>query len=132
MDIYSREQIQFPLSNLTINVKVFEDALRNNTLGHFEKVYTGYASEQFYKENCHAFWFENYIIFYEYNKDIITKTWINYKLISETLSIYPSKLEHTLSCLGDTFNLILIDWNEIITVDLKNKYDIKNYIKNVL
>ena len=63
---------------------------------------------------------------------MIITCWIDYNPIAETLNNYPEKLQHTLLKLGDAYGLILIDWNECLTVNLANKHKLCNYMKEAL
>lgn len=132
INIFSRTQIQYSLANLSINHNVFKSILKNDYLYYFEEVYTGYASLEILKPNVHGLGFENYILYYEFQADIIVKMWLDYNLLSDTLKVYPEKLKLAFYKLGITYNLILLDWNELIAVDLKNETALVNYVREVL
>ncbi len=132
----SVQTICFEVSNIRAYankiINAFETILKEDSLFYFDKVYTGYSTQRLFKSNIHGFGFENYILYYEINNSIITKSWIDYILLSDTLNGYPEKLQNALFKLGTTYDLILIDWNELVTVVLKNKTSLINYVKEVL
>lgn len=132
LNISTRSSIKYPLSSINIDYKEFEVILKESSLFFFDKVYTGYSTERILKNSIHGFGFENYILYYEFNNDIITQCWIDYNLFSDTLNCYPERLQNALFKLGTIYDLILIDWNELLTVVLKNEPDLANYIKEAL
>jgi hypothetical protein len=132
INITSRNQTIYPLHKLNISHDQFENILREDSLFYFDNVFTGYSTQRLLKKKIYGFGFENYIVYFETKNKIIVKSWIDYNILSDTLNIYPEKLQNSLLKLGELFNLILIDWNEFITIILKNKADLMEYIKEVL
>ena len=127
-----REQANYSLSHLNIDKKEFKAIIGNESLFYFDTVYTGYSTERILKKHARGFGFENYILFYEFIDDLIITCWVDYNPIAETLNSYPEKLQDTLLKLGDTYGLVLIDWNECQTVNLANKHALCNYMKEAL
>lgn len=121
------EETKYPLNTLKISATDFENFLREYALFYFSNVYTGYSTYRELKTNLQAFGFENYVLYYESSYNILTNAWINYNLLSDTLDVYPENLESALFKLGSTYKLILMDWNELVTVFLKDRPALKNY-----
>jgi hypothetical protein len=129
---YTQKLTSTSLVSLNIAVDVFENIIQTCAIRHFRKVYTGYASKKKEVKNCRCFYYENYIIFYEHNNGKLMKCWINYSALEDSLNIYPLRLENALNSLGRSYNLFLVDWNEILVVSLNNKKALKDYIENNL
>ena len=123
------QETKYPLDKLNISVADFENILKEHALFYFKRVYTGYSTHRELKPNTLAFGFENYALFYQFNNGIITRAWIVYISFSDTLDGFPVRLQNTLHKLGLVYDLILVDWNELVTVVLRNEPAIMNYIK---
>ena len=132
ISVTSISQTTYPINTLNITLKQFQIILNETCLFFYDKVYTGYSTQRIVKKNTHGFGFENYILFYEFDDNVVTKCWIDYNSPSDTLNGYPEKLQAALFKLGEIFDLILIDWNEVVIVRLKNKVELVKYIKEVL
>ncbi|MCR8559230.1 hypothetical protein KXD93_16350 [Mucilaginibacter sp. BJC16-A38] len=130
--LYNKDATVISLSVLNIFLDDFEKILRKNALFCFKKVYTGYSSERILKDNIGAFGFENYVIYYKHENGIILTIWLGFSPLLDTLKVYPQKLINSLNELGLAYNLILTDWIENITVNLKSTHIISNYFKEVL
>jgi hypothetical protein len=130
--ISSRAEPRYPLNKLKISVTDFERVLKGYALFDIKNVYTGYSTQRLFKNNIHAVGFENYVLYHEFDNNIITKVWIDYNVFSDTLNGYPKNLQSVLLQLGFLYDLILVDWNELLTVVLKNKSALTNYIDEVL
>jgi hypothetical protein len=130
--IFSRAETKYPLDKLNINITDFETELKQYALFDIKNVYTGYSSQRLLKNNIHCVGFENYILYHEFNNNIVTKAWLDYNAFSDTLNSYPESLQSALLKLVLTYDLILVDWNELITVILKNESAVTNYIKEIL
>lgn len=127
-----RNQISYPIEYLNIKMEEFEKALSDDILFKFKSVYMGYSTQKIIKKNTRGFGFENYILFYEFETEIITKAWIVYKSLSDTLNIYPANLKNALFKLGKKYNLILVDWNVFTTILLNDNIKLSNYVQEVL
>jgi hypothetical protein len=130
--ISNRSQVKYSLTELRINCDNLKIILKDEAIFYFDKVYTGYSTQRTFKENIHGFGFENYILYYEFENNMATKFWIDYNLLSDTLNCYPEKLQNALFKLGSLYDLILVDWNELITVILRNKLALLKYVKETL
>jgi hypothetical protein len=104
----------------------------NISLADFEKVYTGYSTERTLKDDVGAFGFENYIIYYKFNNGIVVKSWLDFSALLDESKIHPQMLISSLNDLGLTYNLILADWIENLTVNLKNTQIISDYFNEIL
>lgn len=132
INIISRNQVALPLSKLNITYYDFQSLLKQDALFHFDKIYTGYSSYRELKKNIHGFGFENYILYYEFCNNLILNAWVDYNNISDTLNVYPEKLQNAFFKLGEDLNLILVDWNQLTTIILKNKTSVTDYVTDVL
>ena len=126
------EETKYPLDKLKISVTDFENILKEHALFYFRQVYTGYSTERILKANIHGFGFENYVLYHEFNNNIVTKAWIDYNVLSDTLNGYPESLQSALPQLGLVYDLVLVDWNELLTIVLRNESALTSYIDEVL
>lgn len=132
LDISAINITKYPISNLNIELRQFEAVLKEHSLFFYDKVYTGYSSYRTLKHNTYGLGFENYILYYEISTNIIVKTWIGYRSISDTLNGHPIKLQNALLELGLKYELILIDWTQLVVINLNNDYALNNYIEEYL
>ncbi|WP_448699867.1 hypothetical protein ACFGVR_22270 [Mucilaginibacter sp. AW1-3] len=127
-----RDEVAYPIKNLNIDKKEFKALIKTASLFYFDTVYTGYSSHRIPKKNTRGFGFENYVLYYEFQDDIITNCWLDYNPIADELNTYPERLQNILLQLGSAYGLILIDWNECLTVNLANKHALCDYMKEAL
>lgn len=126
--IYSREQIIFPLERKRILKEDFYAVLKEESDTFFGKIFKGYSSYEELINNSEGFGYENYVILYVYDNGIILSCWIVYKRLSETLNIYPAHLKKALEKIGTKWNLLLVDWNELVLTDLTKSDSLESYI----
>jgi len=129
---YAISQTKYPLEKLNINRRVFEALLKEDSLFYFDEVYTGYSSYTELKKDTYAFGYENYVIYYTVLNNIVTAIWVDYNFLSDTLNERPMRLKTTLYKIGVLYKLMLVDWNQDISVDLSKEIGISSYIKQVL
>jgi hypothetical protein len=129
-EIYMRDDNKFKTSIRQIQVKDFEQILLKNGFDKKGFVYTGYSS---YKEKCkntNAYVIEKAVIYCDFKEDLIENIWIDgfrYSGDSKFIS-------HMILCLyeiGIMWDLILNDWDVCETIDLQDKNQIENYIKEI-
>jgi len=132
LNICSRDEARYPLSNSGIAKKEFKALIMPSSLFYFDTVYTGYSTHRELRKHARGFGFENYILYFEFRDDIIINCWLDYHPISEDLNVYPERLQNTLLALGHTYGLIYIDWNECLTVNLANKHALLDYMQEAL
>ncbi|WP_220700074.1 hypothetical protein [Sphingobacterium puteale] len=78
-----------------------------------------------------AFGFSNFTIFFEIEGEFVKHVWLS---ISERVSLAETsvkKFEHIKSVLyrlGEECEMILVDWNSMELIDLRNRYQINNYL----
>jgi hypothetical protein len=129
----SKGYISKPIADLKISTDIFENILMETALKNITKVYTGYSSERDIVNNCRCFCYENYVLFYRYdNNNKLNKIWINYILLEDYLNVYPSNLEKALMKLGKIFDLLLVDWNEILVLNLRSEEAVLEYVRTFL
>jgi hypothetical protein len=130
--ISSRTETRYPLDKLKISVTDFESVLKEYALFDIKNVYTGYSTQRLLKNNIHGVGFENYVLYHEFNNNIITRAWLDYNVFSDTLNGYPESLQSALLKIGLVYDLILVDWNQLVTIVLRNESALTNYIDEVL
>jgi hypothetical protein len=127
-----REETTYPLKFLNIDKIAFKALIKTKSLFYFDTVYTGSSDERKLVQNTRGFGFENYVLYYEFANDIIVNCWLDYNPLSNELNNYPKKLEHILHKLGLAYGLVLIDWDECLTVNLNNKHALADYMQEAL
>jgi hypothetical protein len=132
LSIVSRNQIKRSLKERNIRVSEFDVILSKDSMFRYGKVYKGYSEHKEFVPHTKGYGFENYVLFVSDANGIVSRSWIIYKRISDTLNITPQHLKKALFDLGQNFHLFLVDWNELITINLEKKGDVENYIENVL
>ena len=132
LNLYVREPTKHPLSDLNIRKADLENLLAEKALFTFDEVYSGYSSYRELRKNISGLGYENYVLYYSTDNNIITDIWLDYNWFSATFNNYPERLQDTLLKLGMVYETILIDWNEMIMINLKNENDVKNYFERIV
>lgn len=132
LNCYSRNEVAYPLKHLNIDKKEFKALITTASLFYFDPVYTGYSTHRILQKHTRGFGFENYILYYEFDNDIIINCWLDYNPIDDELNSYPERLQNILLKLGAAYGLILIDWNECLTVNLADKHALLDYMQEAL
>ena len=132
LNICDRDEANCPLGDIIIDKKGFKALIMPLALFYFDTVYTGYSSHRELKKHARGFGFENYILYFEFRDDIIINCWLDYNPIADELNVYPERLQNVLLKLGLAYGLILIDWNECLTVNLANKHALLDYMQEAL
>ena len=81
-------------------------------------------------EKTKAFGISDFVIFYDIKESIVNNIWIDYQNFdSDNFRNLEENILEILSEIGTKYNLILVDWNKLEIVDLKNKIEIKKYCR---
>lgn len=124
-EIFIRNDIsKTKLRQLQINPNDLDQILSLTELERFSKVETGYG-QHFRKEhkNCIAFGKSYCAIYYDFNDNIVEHIWL-----TNHWDLDKTKLASTLHILGLKWNLLLQDWEQTVTIDLKDKNSIIKYL----
>jgi hypothetical protein len=74
-----------------------------------------------------AFGFSTFTIFFDFENEFVENIWIHFGGIETTER--DELIQSMLYCLGEECELLLVDWNQLVSVDLKNRIQIKRYFK---
>lgn len=125
-DIYVRnDKNKTKLNQLRIDPKDLEKILSALGFDRIPNVLTGYG--QNYREqhkNCVAFGGDYCAVYYDFQDNVVEHIWF-----TNHWNMDREKLAKSLYDLGQQWNLLLQDWNQTVTVDLKDKKSIDQYLK---
>lgn len=123
-EIFVREEGDFKLINRAINRDQLEEIFSELPTKKYTEVTTGIQPDEMKSENTIGYG-ENYNgVFFDYKSDLVTGIWIS----GETT--FPKEnFIQVLNKLGHEWNLLLMDWNSLELIDLKNKKQIEKYLK---
>jgi hypothetical protein len=123
-DIYVRNDNRIKLEERKIDQNELEAIVRAIGLDKATKVITGYGTT--YRENCKntvGFGKDYSAIYFDFKEEIVGHIWL-----TNHFSMDKQKLVDCLLQLGQKWNLLLVDWNQTITVDLTNRDEIEKYL----
>jgi hypothetical protein len=103
--------------------------LVNLKLPKFQSIEYG-DDESVVVENSRAFGFENFILFFDTKDEFVNNIWVNVPF--GTGSANYDAILNVLYDLGESYDLIMMDWNSDRLVDLKNRTDIRKYLNKSL
>jgi hypothetical protein len=128
-DIYIREGLPFPTLSEELRVDYFEQELNNKG---FEKAtqirYDGNTIIDCSSKTSNAITLPCFSFFYDYKDEIINNIWISTSLITSTDHF--NKILEALYELGESCELVLINWNSSKLVDLTDRNEITEYLMN--
>lgn len=118
----------------TEDLKIQFDSILGNLnkfiIKRYDIVKTGYSNTITIKENTIALGFERIALFFELTQlNIVKNIWLCQSVDLPRVSI-SNNLLNALAILGTTYNLILVDWNEELTIRLSSIETIKSYLEN--
>jgi hypothetical protein len=126
-DIFMREGLPFPTINEELRIDYFKKLL---TEKGFEKalkiLYDGYTIMDCSKTTTNAFSLPCFNFFYDCNDEFINNIWISTSLI--TSNDHFNKISEALYELGESCELVLINWNSSELLDLADRNQIKEYL----
>ena len=112
------------LNQRKINPEEFEKIISQLGLERIPNVLTGYG--QIFRElhkDCIGFGKDYTAIYYDFKDNVVQHIWL-----TNHWSLDKEKLGECLLELGKRWNLLLQDWNLTVTIDLKDKSEIENYL----
>lgn len=121
------------LKEKSILISDYELIIKHYALYFFEKIYTGYGSAyRAYRPSIRAYGYENYVLYFEFEKNIIVRSWLSYHHLSNLSDVFPKSLESVLNEIGNAYNLMLIDQREFQSVNLKNDEELHEYLIKII
>ena len=122
-DIMVREDNRLKLKERGIRPSELDLILSELPIKKFTEVSTGIRPGEMKSENTFGYG-ENYNgIFFDFDSDSVRGIWI-----AGSPKINKEKLTIALNEIGNKWNLLLMDWNSLEIVDLKNKEQIEKYL----
>lgn len=130
-EIYERDKSEFSTLRKQININDFENIFQNSKLLKAHKIkYENFRMINCEDEKTKAFGISDFVIFYDIKESIVNNIWIDYQNFdSDNFRNLEENILEILSEIGTKYNLILVDWNKLEIVDLKNKIEIKKYCR---
>lgn len=123
-DIYVREQSGLKLEERKIKVSELNNILTKLSVEKHTMTTTGIRPDEMLHKNTFGYG-ENYNgLFFDFKDDIVSNIWI-----SGRLNVNDEKLISVMNEIGTTWSLVLMDWNSLELIDLKNKKQIKKYVE---
>jgi hypothetical protein len=126
-DIFMREELPFPTLNEELKVEFFENELIEKGFEKAKQIrYNGYTIIDCSKTTSNVFSLPGFNFFYDCKGEFINNIWISTSLITSTDHF--NKILETLYELGESWELVLIDWNSLDLIDLTDRNQIKDYL----
>jgi len=128
-EIYERDKSEFSTLKKQIKISNFENILQNSKLIKADRIkYENSRMINCEDGNSKAYGISDFAIFYDIKENIVNNIWIDYQNFnSENFRYFEENILETLSEIGTKYNLMLVDWNRLEIIDLKNKIEIKKY-----
>lgn len=122
-DIMIREENGFKLKNRGIKPRELDLILLHLPINKYTEVSTGIRPGEMNSENTYGYG-ENYNgIFFDFEFDSVTGIWI-----VGSPEVQNKEFVQVLNNIGNKWNLLLMDWNSLELIDLKDKEQIENYL----
>jgi hypothetical protein len=126
-DIYLREGLPFPTLSEELRVDYFEKALNDKGFEKATQVrYDGNTIIECSSKTSNAFTLPCFNFFYDCKGEFINNIWISNSLITSTDNF--NKILEALYELGESCELVLINWNSSELVDLTDRNQITEYL----
>lgn len=126
-DIFMREDLPFPTINAELRTDYFEKLLAEKGFEKAMKIrFDGYTIIECSKTTSNAYSLPCFNFFYDCNDEFINNIWISTSLI--TASDHFNKTLEALYELGESCEMILINWNSSELIDLAKRNQIKEYL----
>lgn len=123
-DMMVREENGFKLKQRGIQSDELDKILSELPIKRNNKVSTGVRPGEISSENTIGFG-ENYNgIFFDFESDYVTGIWI-----AGSPNVESVIFAQVLNNIGNKWSLLLMDWNSLELIDLKNKEQIEKYLK---
>ena len=126
-DIMVRKKNPFTTRSKEFRADTLESTLSGHGMPKYSQVEHG--NGYFFEPKGHktvAYGFDSCTVFFEKKEDFVDCIWLKIKQIppSNQLEIIAS----TLYDIGESYDLILVDWDSLELIDLKNKRQVRAYI----
>lgn len=126
-DIFVRDGLPFPTINQEFLIDTFENLLADKGFEKAMKIhYDGYTIIDCSRNTSNAFSLPCFNFFYDCKDEFVKNIWISISLITSTEHF--NKILETLYEMGETYELVLIDWNSCELIDLTDKKQIESYL----
>jgi hypothetical protein len=126
-EIKVREEETHKLAQRRISAEDIETVVLNSGLARFEKVFTGYGSS--HREellNTKAYGKKGCVIFFDVKDDMVEHIWLDYHWGNSEQD--KDSFRTCLVEIGQKWNLVLMDWNQLKLVDLSDHSAILAYL----
>jgi hypothetical protein len=126
-DIYVRGDERLKLSDRKIKVSEFEMMLSTSGLGRTDQVTTGYGSS--HREVCAntvGYGRSDCAILFDWKNETVEHVWLFFHWGTEGLN--KRRLSDLVHKIGQNYNLILMDWNQLILTDIRQKEQADKYL----
>ena len=126
-DIKVREEETHKLADRQIKINDMESVITNAGFDEIPKVFTGYG-QSYRKElkNAKAFGKNGCSIFFDYKDNIVEHIWLQYHW--KNVQTDKDKFALCLGDLGEKWNLLLMDWNQLKLVALADSAATRKYL----
>jgi hypothetical protein len=126
-DIYMREGLPFPTLSEELRIDYFEKELKDKGFEKAKQIqYDGNTIIDCSSKTSNAFTLPCFNFFYDCKDEFINNIWISDSLITSTDNF--NKILETLYELGESCELVLINWNSSELVDLTDRNQITEYL----
>lgn len=126
-DIFIREGLPFPTLNEELRIDYFEKLMTDKGFEKAKQIrYDGSNISECTQTNTNAFSLPCFNFFYDCKDEFINNIWILNSLITSTDHF--DKISEALYELGESCELVLVNWNSLELIDLKNRNQIKDYL----
>lgn len=126
-DIFMREDLPYPTINEELRTDYFENLLTEKGFEKAMKIrYDGYTIIDCTKTTSNAYSLPCFNFFYDCNNEFINNIWISTSLI--TSNNHFNKILEALYELGESCELVSINWNSLELIDLTDRNQIKEYL----
>ncbi|MBL0294162.1 MAG: hypothetical protein IPQ04_07820 [Saprospiraceae bacterium] len=128
-DIFIRKGLPFPTKNEEYRIDAFEKLLVEKGFKKATQIrYESYTIINCSNKTSNALSLPCFNFFYDCDEEFLKNIWISTSLI--TSKEHFDIISETLYELGESYELILINWNSCELVDLSNRNQIKDYLMN--
>jgi hypothetical protein len=121
-----RQPMHFPTIDLEIRIDGLEGFLADYNIPEFPKVKKEAQRILTYdKSDIKAFGHHNFKLFFDIEGEFVKNLWFELGLVVSVVQI--NLINELFYNLGETYDLVIIDWSNGVLIDLKNKRQISKY-----
>ncbi|MBD1364825.1 hypothetical protein IDJ77_13470 [Mucilaginibacter sp. ZT4R22] len=127
-DIMARQSNPVPTTDKEFRADTLENILSGHGMPKYRRV--EYGNDYFFEQKevkTKAYGFKSFTLFFDVKGEFIENIWINIKQITSPAQL--KIITSTLYDLGESYNLLLVDWNTDELIDLKDKRQISAYLR---